>query len=332
MNSRQRILAALALKQPDRVPFADYCEDEMRSKLLGKTKFSAAEFAQEIGFDAININDYCAPVFCEKRELKGHSYLLDGLIKNDKDLDLIVFPDPRAPGFFDPLKRFIEDNISTGLALYAVCRFGVSGVQYSMGIEGLSYALYENPALVEKVMDRYVEWNCLVVEELNNSGIDFIVSYDNIAYNNGPLISPAAFREFLLPGMKKVDATCKLPWVTHMDGNIMPIIEDVIEMGISGLRPLEPGCMELKEVKRLYGNRICLWGNIDLGYTLTRGTPEEVEAEVALRISEGAPEGGFILGSGNGLPPYLSKENVWAMALAAKKYGNYSNSQDSPIV
>ncbi len=324
MTSRERVLTALKGGQPDRVPFADYCEDEMRARLLGRNKFSAAEFAREIGFDAININDYCAPLFCEKRELKGHSYIVDGLIKKSKDLDLLVLPDTSAPGFFDPLYRFVEENRDQELALYAVCRFGISGVQYSMGIEGLSYALYENPALVEKVLDRYVEWNCRVVEELNRSGIDFIVSYDNIAYNSGPLISPAAFREFFLPKIKLVDEVCKLPWVTHMDGNIMPIIEDVIEMGASGLRPIEPGCMELKEVKRRYGDRLCLWGNIDLRYTLTRGTPEEVEAEVALRISEGAAGGGFIIGSGNGLPPYLRIDNVWAMALAAKKYGSYS--------
>ncbi len=323
MNSRERIMAALNLEQPDRVPFADYSEDLMRSILMGKEIFSDLEFAEVLGFDAININDFLAPVFCKRKELNGQSYIIDGLIKTDKDLDLMVFPDPNDESFYDPAKRYIEANRDAGIAIFAVCRFGISGVNYSMGVEGLSYAIYENPNLIIKVLDRYVEWNCTVLERLNGMGLDFIISYDNIAYNSGPLISPQVFREFFVPKMQEIDAVCKLPWVTHMDGNIMPIMEDVLAMGVSGIHPIEPGCMSLKEVKKHYGHRVCLWGNVDLGYTLTRGTPEEVDAEVKQCIADAGFNGGYILGSGNGLPEYCKPENVWAMAKAVKKYGIY---------
>jgi hypothetical protein len=323
MNSRERIMSAIALKQPDRVPFADYTEDLMRSMLLGREHFTEMEFAKAIGFDAININDFVSPVFCKRKVLNGQSYIVDGLIKSDKDLDLMEFPDPTDESLYDDAKRFVENNSDEGLAIYAVMRFGISGVNYSMGVDGLSYALYENPALIDKVLDRYVEWNCEVVERINKMGIDFILSYDNIAYNSGPLVSPQVFREVFVPKIKQIDSLCKIPWITHMDGNIMPIIEDVLDMGVSGIHPIEPGCMDIKEVKALYGSRVCLWGNIDLRYTLTRGTPEEVDAEVKQRISEAGSEGGYILGSGNGLPEYCKTVNVWAMAEAVKKYGSY---------
>ncbi len=323
MNSRERVLTALALKQPDRVPFADDVDPEVRLAIMGRDNFTDIEFAQTLGLDAIDIRDFMAPVFCQRKQLKGKDYIVDGLIREDKDLDLIVFPDPSDEKFYDQAKRKIEANAQANLALYAVCRWGISGVHYSMGLESLSYALYENPALVEKVLDRYVEWNCQVIERLNTMGIDFIITYDNIAFNSGPLVSPQVFREVFVPKVKCVADACKLPWVSHIDGNIMPIMEDVLSLGMNGLHPIEPGCMDLKSVKELYGSRVCLWGNIDLRYTLTRGTPEEVEAEVKQRIKEAGSDGGYILGSGNGLPEYCKLENIWAMAKAVKKYGKY---------
>ncbi|MGM0688670.1 MAG: uroporphyrinogen decarboxylase family protein [Bacillota bacterium] len=323
MNSRDRIIKAINLGEPDRVPFADYVEDQMREKLMGRVNFTDLEFARTIGFDAININHFVAPVFCRRKIVDGHDYILEGLIKSNRDLDLMVFPDPVSGLPYGEAERIIEENREAGLATYAICRFGISGVNYSMGIEALSYAIYENPGLIEKVMDRYVDWNCRVVEKLNNTGVDFIISYDNIAYNSGPLISPQAFREFFVPGMKEISDVCKVPWITHMDGNIMPIMEDILDMGVNGLHPIEPGCMDIKTVKEKYGDRICLWGNIDLRYTLTRGTPEEVDAEVRQKIKEIAPGGGYILGSSNGLPEYCKIDNIWAMSRALKKYGKY---------
>lgn len=324
MDSRDRIMTALKLEEPDRVPFADYTEQAMKEKIMGRKNFSEAEFAREIGFDAICIEeDFLAPVFCVRKVAGGKEYMLDGLIKTDGDLDLIQFPDPCNEQLYEPAKQFIEENYETGLAIYANCRFGISGVLYSMGLSGLSYALYENPGLIEKILDRYVDWNCEVVQRLNRIGIDFIMSYDNIAYNSGPMISPQAFREIFVPKIKEINSICKLPWVSHVCGNIMPIFEDFLEMGASCIHPIEPGCMDLKTVKDLYGDRVCLWGNIDLNYTLTRGTPEEVEAEVKQRIIDAGTGGGYIMGSGCDLPSYCKVENVRAMADTVKRYGSY---------
>ncbi|MDZ4132823.1 MAG: hypothetical protein U1E11_06760, partial [Dethiobacteria bacterium] len=113
MNSRERIMAALALKQPDQIPFADYTEEAIRKMIMGKDDFSTIEFARAIGFDAINLDkDYTAPVFCKWQEVNGQKYMLDGLLKTDRDLGLMVFPDPRDESFYEPAKRFVEENAS----------------------------------------------------------------------------------------------------------------------------------------------------------------------------------------------------------------------------
>lgn len=331
MTSKERILTALALKQPDRVPFADDVDHEVRVELMGRENFTEAEFAKKLGLDAIDCKDYShpvfasAPVFTNWMVKDGRRYMMDGLIKTDKDLDLMVFPDPRQESFYDPLKRFLDQNSKEDLAIYQEMRWGISGVLYSMGAEGLGYALYENPRLVERVLDRYVEWNIAVMERFNNIGLDFVITYDNIAFRNGPFLSPQMFREIFIPRVKKVADVCKIPWVCHSDGNIMPIIDDLLSLGMNGFHPIERNCMDLGLVKEKYGDRVCLWGNVDLDYALTRGTKEDVEEEVKQCIDKAASGGGYILGSSNGLPNYCKMENIWAMADAVKKYGEYPN-------
>lgn len=325
MTSRERILAALALKQPDLVPFADDVNLETRQKLMNREKFSDLEFANALGLDAIDCraNDYYAPFFCATKIMDGHEFLGEGLIKAEKDLYLLKFPNPREERFYDPIKRFVETVGKGEKATFTYMSWGVEGVLNSLGVEVFCYALYENFKLVETVFNRYVEWNCMVMERLNTVGIDFIITYNNIAYNSGPLVSPQVFREVFLPGLKKVAEVCKLPWVYHGDGNIMPLMDDLLTLGMNGLHPIQPGAMDLKTVKERYGKRLCLWGNVDLTYILTRGTPEEVEEDVKRCIREAGDKGGFILGSSNCLPLYCKRENIWAMANAVKKYGKY---------
>lgn len=329
MTSKERILTALALKQPDRVPFADDVDQVVRVKIMGRQDFTEAQFAKKLGLDAVDCKDYCqpvfssAPVFTNWMEKDGRRYMMDGLIKTDKDLELMVFPDPQKESFYDPLKRFIEQNEKEDLAVYQEMRWGISGVLYSMGADGLGYALYENPRLVEKVLDRYVEWNCHVMERFNQIGLDFVITYDNIAFNNGPFLSPQMFREIFLPRVREVAKVCRIPWVCHCDGNIMPIIDDLLTLGMNGLHPIESSCMDLELMKERYGHCVCLWGNVDLRYALTRGTEEDVEEEVKQCIQKAAKNGAYILGSSNGLPDYCKLENIWAMAKAVKKYGAY---------
>jgi uroporphyrinogen-III decarboxylase len=93
---------------------------------------------------------------------------------------------------------------------------------------------------------------------------------------------------------------------------------------MSVLNPIEPGAMDIESVKSEYGHRICLMGNIDLGYTLTRGTPEETIQEVRRRIEVVGRGGGYILASANSIPDYCLAANVLAMRDALRLYGWYA--------
>jgi uroporphyrinogen decarboxylase len=322
MNSRERILAALSLQQPDRVPFADIVDHSVKEKLMGCKAFTETEFARALGLDAVGIDDYAAPIFCRTQEAGGREYVVDGQIKSEQDMGLINFPNPNDDCFYDSVKRFVDRHATDGLARYAKCRWGIGGVLYSMGVTGLAYALYDHPGLVEKLLDRYVEWNYAVIERLNTVGLDFIIDYDNIAFKNGPLVSPQVFREVFLPRIKLVANACRLPWVFHGDGDLKMILNDLLTLGMNGIRPIQPPCMNISEMKHRYGNSVCLWGNIDLN-TLACAQPEQVEAEVKQCIRDAGQNGGYILGSANSLADSCRIENIWAMARAVKFYGRY---------
>jgi uroporphyrinogen decarboxylase len=96
-----------------------------------------------------------------------------------------------------------------------------------------------------------------------------------------------------------------------------------MKLGMTGLHPIQPAAMDINKVKAMYGDKVCIIGNIDLDYTLTLGTPEEVEREVKDRIEKIGKGGGYIISSANSITDYCKPENVWAMAKTIEKYRQY---------
>jgi uroporphyrinogen-III decarboxylase len=192
-----------------------------------------------------------------------------------------------------------------------------------MGIEHFGLMLYDNPGFVLKLLDLFVDWASRAISKINELGFDFMIIPEDLAWKQGPMFSPKIFRELFLPRMKRATDKLRIPWIYHSDGNLMPLLDDLLTLGMNGLANIEPNAMDINELKRKYGRRVCLVGNIDLHYTLTQGTPEEVEAEVKKRIQEVGPGGGYILASSNSIAAYCKPENVLAMHRALLKYGNY---------
>jgi uroporphyrinogen-III decarboxylase len=99
----------------------------------------------------------------------------------------------------------------------------------------------------------------------------------------------------------------------HSDGNIEPIIPDLIEIGLDVLNPIQPQSMDPADIKRKYGDRLCFWGSIDEQYTLPYGAPAEVEAEVLTRLKTLGQNGGLILGPTHHVQLDTPLDNFWAM-------------------
>ena len=99
-------------------------------------------------------------------------------------------------------------------------------------------------------------------------------------------------------------------------------MQDLIDIGVDVLQPIDPTCMDIVKVKETYGNQLCLVGNVS-NELLRSGSPAEVTQRVKHLISQLAPGGGYCVGSGNSVPEWSQFENFMAMREATFRYGRY---------
>ena len=332
---RDRVLAALRREEPDRIPYCELAVDEaVADRILGKpprgemddletnprTPAEEIELSDRMGRDNVTVV-VRAPIFADKEEgIDGRLFYRRGEITTESDLEAIRLPDPSAPEIYREAEELVRRK--GDYPVFAATRMGIFPAVLTLGYESFCYLLHDNPALIERLMDLYFDWQEVVVQRLCKIGVDAIWTTDDLAWKGGLLFSPAFFREQVAPRMQRVAEKITVPWVLHSDGDLMTIIDDLIDLGIAGLHPIEPGAMDMARMKREYGRRICLLGNINLN-TLGLGTPEEVEAEVRARIRDAGPGGGYIVTSANSIASYCRVENVLAMTRAVRDFGVY---------
>lgn len=337
MNSRERVLTALRRQPVDRVPYCELFVDvAMAEKLLGRslgiqgtagtmrtypyTAEQSIEIARVLGLDnltyVLRAHDYAKV----EVDSSGRSFPGAGMITCESDLDMIRLPDNTRDEFYREAEDFVRRkgdyacNIST--------RVGLSQAMLSLGIENFSLLLYDNPSLVERILDIYFDWAAVLAERVSQLGFDFFWTTDDYAFKTGLFFSPRMFRDLLFERYRRVLDRLSIPWVLHSDGNIGESLPILVELGVAGVHPMEKGAMDIAAVKRQYGGNFCVMGNVDL-VTLGKGTVEAVESEVKHLIATVGPGGGYIITSGNSLASYLKPENVLAMANAIRTYGSY---------
>lgn len=248
-----------------------------------------------------------------------------GIIGDLADFEAMKWPDPAAVNYAAVEK--LGQALPKGARVIACVGYIFATVNRLMGFQNFCEKLVEEPDLVARVFDRVGQFQLKVFETVVD--IDCVgatVHNDDMAYANGTMISPAQLRKYLWPWYKEMCRISKdkgKPIVYHSDGNVSRVLDDIVETGFNGLNPLEPKVMDVVQVKKQYGDRLALIGNIDLVYTLTRGTPEEVENEVRQRIRELAPGGGYCVASANSITEYVPLANYNAMREATFKWGKY---------
>ncbi|HEX9117156.1 MAG TPA: uroporphyrinogen decarboxylase family protein, partial [Anaerolineae bacterium] len=199
--------------------------------------------------------------------------------------------------------------------------------RYLMGMENLLVSIAADPELVGALVNMSVDYNLALARELAARGVQIVYTGDDYAYNNGPLMSPRHFRKLFATALKRVIGGFKelgLYVIKHTDGNLWPIIDEIVDSGIDCLDPIDPQAgMDLGEVKAKFGHRVALKGNVDCAQTLTFGSSQDVIAETICALRKGAPGGGFILSSSNSIHSAVKPDNYMAMLRTLERYGAY---------
>jgi len=134
------------------------------------------------------------------------------------------------------------------------------------------------------------------------NAIDGFCLCSDYCFNTAPFFSPGMFDEFVAPYLKRICDEYRsmgLLSIKHTDGNIMPILDQLVQCGPDALHSLDPqGGVVLSEVKRLYGDKIALCGNVNCGLLQT-GTQEEAAADVRRSLKEGMDGFGYVFCTSN---------------------------------
>jgi uroporphyrinogen decarboxylase len=196
---------------------------------------------------------------------------------------------------------------------------------YLRGQEQLLIDFYDNPDLATAILDtlKYILMEGSI--RLAQAGIDVLCLGDDVGWQKAMIMSPDAFRKWLKPRYAEIFEAarrCKPDILIyfHSDGNIEPIIPDLIEIGLDILNPVQPECMDPADIKRRYGDRLAFWGTMGTQSTMPFGTPDDVRHTVKERIETVGPEG-LLLAPTHVLEPEVPWENIVAFVEAVEEYG-----------
>lgn len=356
MRPKDRLLAALKHQPVDRVPLFDFLfQRPLFQELIGRTPDTynardAMDLTVAMGLDGVRIPYGChsgwsAEKIAERvyKDEWGTTFQQDNAswpidapiafpLKTREDLRHYVPPNPMADGRLGEISTAVTMNAELGEKAVAILG-GVNGpftvTWFLMGYENLCLSLYDDPGFLQELVEIAVDFNLKAINRMAKAGVDAMILADDYGASAQGLLRPQQFKTIYKPGLKKIIDCIKanhLPVFLHCCGRVYDYLDDLVEIGIDAYHPVQRTAgMDLATVKKKYGDRICLVGNIDSSRTLPYGTPEQVAEETleALRIA--APGYCYILASDHSLHDGIPVRNILRMFEVAREHGVYPN-------
>ena len=337
MTSAERVMTAIRGEQPDRIPHFEWIIDKKVRHAICPGA-STEEFTVRMGLDAMLTapdfkKEQVAPnrfknewgIVVEKGE-EQHSSVVETVIATMEDFENYTAPDAFASYRFDSLKKLVslyKGEYAIGVHLNDV----LSIPRNLMGFQELMMAFCLEPELVSKLVEMSVDLNIELAGEAARCGADFVFTGDDYSSGQAPFMSPDTFRELLYPGLKRVVKGFHdkgMPVIKHTDGNIMPIMDMIVDANFDCLDPIDPlGGMDMAYMKEYYSKDFSLKGNVNCATTLVNGTVEDVVQNTLCVMKVAADGGGLILSSSNSIHSSVDPRNYLAMISTIKAYGTY---------
>ena len=351
MTPRERIERVLSGGVPDRVPFHDIFWQTTVERWRGEGLPPDVSADEYFGCEIARLSaDYTLglPVQTIEKTDRYHIYI-DANGARRKDM---ITPDGWTPNWLDFEIKGRDDwyrlkdhagynpsRIPEGIkATYDSERRKGRFVTYSVhapfhptwhkiGMENLLIWMIEDPEFITDMFAAHTQLVIDLYEGMKALGIGFDGAWlnDDLGYLTASLISPSMYRDLLMPYHKKLCdhfAPDGLKTILHSDGDVGALIPHFLEAGFAALHPLEAKVgLDVRELKPKYGDRLVLFGNIDV--RALAGNREEIEAEIGGKVSAAKEGGGYIYHSDHSVPSDVSLENYRFALEMLKKYGEY---------
>ena len=186
-------------------------------------------------------------------------------------------------------------------------------------------------AYKRRKLDRVPNWDIIdpanvrrILDAIMDLPISIVEIADDVAANNGYLVSPEFLERVWAPRAKAlVDRVkeLKIPIQWHCCGKIDDLIPRLVEWGIDAITPVQASCNDIYAIKKQWGDRICLVGNMNIEGVLAFGSPEEVAEDTREHIAGLSQNGGYVVASSHTIVDAIPTENYFAMVETAIKYG-----------
>ena len=347
MTSRDRVLAAFAYTEPERVPAwcgasPEFWEKTKRQLSLDdegvRVRFGD-DFrwvgAKYVGPDATLVHDDATyrTVFGIERHGMGYGQPYDHPLGNATLTEVHDYPWPEP--------AWIDVSMVKSQAVAYQGEYAILGGDWSpffhdaidlLGMENLCIGMHERPELVDAVMRHITDYYAAVNERIFSaagSASDILFIGNDFGSQTGPLLSEPLFRRFILPHLwRLIDLghAYGQKVMLHCCGSVAELIPAMIEAGLDGLHAVQPSCrgMDLAKLKADFGKRILFNGAVDSHHALINGTPTSVRAETHRVLDIMMPGGGYVAGaSHDAILEETPVENVLAMFDAIREYGKY---------
>lgn len=295
MTHRERAIITLEGRQPDYVPTFELAF-QLTEEAFGERFHQGAQYDTLSEQDRRELYRRNAALYLKIAERYGHSIIMIA----------------SAPSSIFPQRN--QELVWTMQDVREAAR--QAGEDYLLITHGdATFAIPEGPALEEMIEllaedpDRLkTKAERLLYERSGHhlfyatSGFDGFALCDDYAFNANPFFSPHQFREFVQPYLRRLVVTYRSMGkyiIKHTDGNVMPIFDQLVACGPHAIHSLDPqGGVDIAEIKRRYGRKVALCGNVNCGLIQT-GTENEVLANCEYCMRHGKPGGGYVFCTSN---------------------------------
>ncbi len=347
LTSRERVLTTFAHREPDRVPAWCGASPEFWDKAKRQLGLDDEGLRIRLGDDFRRVfTRYAGPpltlsaeatyvtVFGIQRRGYGFGQPLSHPLAGATLDQIHAYPWP-DPAWMDV--SAIRDEAASYDGQYAILGgewspFFHDGIDL-LGMENMLYNMYDQPELVDAVLQHIVDYYAEVsrrIFEAAGDRIDIFFIGNDFGSQTGPLLGEALFRRFMLPHLKRLidlghDFGLKV--MLHCCGGFAQLVPAMIEAGLDALHAIQPSCrgMDLAKLKTYFGRHIVFNGAIDSHHVLINGTPELVRENTREVLDIMKPGGGYVAGASH---DYLLEEtpveNVVAMFDAIQEFGRYA--------
>ncbi len=243
--------------------------------------------------------------------------------------EIIDYPYPSVPDTeLLKLTKKVADLKAEGLASFAFMQMTVwEASWYLRSMEELMMDMMMEDEKATALLNRITDFACAKASTYAKAGVDILSLGDDIGTQDSLMIDVGMWEQWLKPRMAKVIQSARAvnPDILifyHSCGYVTPFIDQLIEIGVDILNPVQPECMEFNDIHDQFGDRVSFWGTLGTQQLLPFGTAKEVFDTTISRLEKCGLKGGITIGPTHLVEPEVPWENLWAIREAVNEFQN----------